>query len=355
MANVYEFNLDGNDDKKIYYSSDPKQVGIMERDWLNNLKKEIALTSEFQHNIVINLTWFKAGWDETEPLRNLVGSLGSKEQVKLWFVGSVDGNYWITYHWIEPYNHFKKEGYTIQFVGYADDHWHSWYPEWFISNNLRVDTNDIMLSNPPSYLYLSYNRKPRIHREWLVNGLIKNNLLDKGWVTFEKGHYPEIDALSGNTDQDKHGVDTRFSRPEDITSLGDLDIWRNSFIIIVSETDHDDPWQFSEKTWKPIFGLRPFLINGHKDLYKILDKLGFYTPKDLFKNNDLDCHYNSVIEQIKSLYNKTPSELYKLWENQYEMLLYNRQRMFEIADSDPTKILNWPQAKEKPHSVPVSA
>lgn len=124
-----------------------------------------------------------------------------------------------------------------------------------------------------------------------------------------------------------------------------MNLWRDSYLTVVSETDHDDPWQLSEKTWKPIFGLRPFLINGRREVYDVLERLGFYTPKDLFKNNDLDCHYESVVKQIKSLYEKTPEQLYQMWEDQYEMLVYNRKRMYEMANSDPKKILNWPQAK----------
>lgn len=348
MKKIYEY--DGRrgevcDDNRLYYTNEPYDVGSMERDWLNNLKTEIAQTSEFEHNVVCNLTWFKANWDETEPLRKLVYGLGPKEHVKIWYVGSVDGNYWITYQNMEFYHHFVKQGYAHSFVGYSGEHWHSWYPEWFVCNNWEFNPEDVLLNNPPNYLYLCYNRKPRIHRTWLMDEIVKNNLLDRGWVTFEKGHYPEIDAKSAETDQDKHTGDTRFSRPEDILSLGDLDIWRNSYMVIVNETDHDDPWQLSEKTWKPIFGLRPFLINGRKEVYEVLERLGFYTPKDLFKNNDLDCSYEKVVQQIKALYEKTPEELYQMWIDQYEMLVYNRKRMYEMSNYEHTKILNWPQAK----------
>ena len=349
---VYEY--DG-DDNRIYYKTPPLEVGKLEREWLNNVKKNIANASEYEHNVLVNLTWFKAGWEETEALRTLVHGVGTKEQVKIWFAGSVDGNYWITHQQFDFYHYFVNQGYAISFVGYSDEHWHSWYPQWFIDNNLHADVNDMMLNNSPKNLYLAYNRKPRIHREWLVKSLIENKLLDRGWVTFEKGHYPEIDAMTGETDQDKHSEDTRYTRPEDILSLGDMSIWRDSYMIVVSETDHDDPWQLSEKTWKPIFGLRPFLINGRREVYNILDRLGFFTPRDLFKNNQLDCHYDSVTKQIQALYNKTPDELHRLWEDQYEMLLYNRKRMFEIANCDPEKILYWPQAKDKPYSVPVLA
>lgn len=359
MITVHEFNnleneiFYGDTQDRIYYTSDPKELGIFEREWLNSLKKEIVEQSTYQHNVLVNLTWFNANWDKTKPLIDLVESLGTSKEVKIWYAGSIDGNYWITYSNMEFYHYLTEKGYTSSFVGFSDEHWHSWLPTWFVDSNLRIDTNKLMLKNDPKNLYLAYNRKPRIHRQWLVDSLKENNLLDRGWITFEQGHYPEIDNKTGETDQEKHSSDVRFTRPEDTCSLGDLNVWQDSYLVVVSETEHDDPWQLSEKTWKPIFGMRPFLINGRREVYKILEKLDLYTPKDFFKNSDLDCHHESVVKQIQALYNKTPEELYELWESQFEMLLYNRQRMFEIANCDPSKILNWPQAKS--YSVPVLA
>jgi len=360
MAKTYEFNnllhqvLYKNTNDVIYYTNPPREIGYFEREWLNSLRMEIETTSEFEHNVIINLTWFNANWEKTEELRNLVYSLGPKENVKLWYAGTIDGNHWITQSNIDFFHQFVKDGYAYSFVGFSDEHWHSWMPQWFVETNLRIDIGELLLNQPPKYLYLAYNRKPKLHREWLINSIIDNKLLDRGWVTYEKGFYPEIDAMTSETDQDKHSSDVRFTRPEDIVSLGDLSIWRDSYMVIVSETDHDDPYQLTEKTWKPIFGLRPFILNGRREVYKILERLGFYTPMDLFKNSKLDAHYENVVEQIKILYSKSPTELYSLWEEQFEMLLYNRQRMFEMANSNPNRILNWPQAKGRPHSVPVS-
>lgn len=351
MIKVYEFT----GDDRIYYTCDPKEIGVLERTWLDNLKKEIKNSSTFKHNVIVNLTWFKAGWEQTEPLRNLIQNLGDKSNVKIWYTGSIDGNDWIKLDYIEIYHYFKKEGYTDSFVGYADEHWHTWYPYWFVKNNTNLDIKKILLDTTPKFLYLSYNRKPKLHRELLVDSLIKENLLEKGWVTYEKNKFPEVDRLSGDTDQEKHSSDLRFSRPEDLTSLGNLSIWRNSYLVIVSETETSDAWQISEKTWKPIFGLRPYVLNSHPNISKILDKLGFFTPADLFKNYKLRGSHTSIIDQIKKLKNLSPTDLHKLWESQYEMLNYNRQRFLELANSDTTKILNWPQAKQKPYSVPVAS
>ena len=359
MAKVYEFNnlenqifYNGTNDV-IYYTNEPKELGIFEREWLNNVKREIAQTSLYEDNVVVNLTWFNANWENAKPLIDLIENLGTGKEVKIWYTSSIDGAHWITYSNMKFYHYLIGKGYSSSFVGFSDEHWHSWIPTWFIDVNLRTDTNELMLNKNPNNLYLAYNRKPKIHREWLVNSLIEHDLLDRGWITYESSHYPQIDVKTGSTDQENHSGDLRFSRPEDVCSLGNLRTWRDSYMVIVSETEHDDPWQLSEKTWKPIFGMRPFLINGSRELYKNLEKLDLYTPKDLFKNVDLDCYYESVVKQIQALYIKTPDELYRLWEDQFEMLLYNRQRMFEIANCDPEKILNWPQAKS--YSVPVLA
>lgn len=344
MSHIYEYG--GN--QKIYYTNEPVELGMLERQWLDSLKDEIQATSSFEHNVLVNLTWFKANWEETAPLRELVSSLGPKEKIKIWYAGSIDGNHWITNTYIEFYHHFVNEGYSYSFVGYSDEHWHTWYPKWFIKSTSNIQIDKLLLVKEPKYLYLAYNRKPKLHRERLVESLIKEKMHSRGWITYEEGKYPEIDSMSANTDQEKHSSDRRFSRPEDLTSVGNLGVWRNSYLVIASETDEADPWQISEKTWKPIFGMRPFLINGNNELYSILDKLGFFTPIDLFKNKNLDCSYTSVVDKIKTLYNLSASELYSLWEDQYEMLLHNRKRMFELAESDPTKILNWPQSKLKP-------
>lgn len=355
MAKVYEFhNLINqvfykNTTDLIYYTGEPRELGIREREWLNHLKKEIATTSTYEHNVLVNLTWINANWDKTAPLATMVKKLGKPNDVKVWYASSIDGGHWITQNNIRVYHYLEAIGYTSSFVGFSGEHWNSWIPSWFVDNNLKVDANSVILNRQPKNLYLAYNRKPRPHREHLVNSLIQNNLLDRGWVTFENGHYPQIDNKTGITDQDKHSSDVRFTRPEDVCSIGDLDVWRDSYLIVVSETDDTDPYQLSEKTWKPIFGLRPFLINGHRDIYKVLERLGLYTPKDFFKNDSIDGNYESVVKQIQALYTKTPEELYDLWAKQFEMLLYNRKRMFEIANTDPTRILNWPQA------VPVLA
>lgn len=317
------------------YNVEPLEVGVYEQEWLSNLKKEIEQYSDVPINLLINCTWIHMGED---VLKFICDTAKDPQNCLIWWVGSVDGIEFIKHQ--HSYKYLELLGYKHTWVGNAYDHFHTWYPRWIIKDN------DLTLVDliEPTYLFLSYNRKPRPWREDLVKKLISHGLHLKGFITFEEGVFPEIDNMSKNHDQHLHTQDRRFSRPEDITTLGSLDIWNHSYSVIVSETEISDSWQISEKTWKPIMGLRPFFLNSNKGIIYILEKLGFYTPAMLFDNPKLnDCFIEDIIEQLKAIEN--PMELYN---KQLDMLKHNQKRFIEIANSDPTKILNWP------HSVPVA-
>jgi hypothetical protein len=339
---------------KIFYCAEPHSIGIKERQFIDDIKNEVVHKSNYETNLVINITWFDA-WDPkiTDPIIEWVLKFGSPYHIKVWICGSVDGTDWFTH--VPLYRWFNERGYKLEFVGFGPDHWYSWIPAWLARNNKDIPDINYYLKNDFKYLYLCYNRKPRENRIELVKQLISNHLLGRGWVTFDRGHFVEVDNRTGDTDQDKHTSDLRWSRPEDLMSCGDLNTWRDCYSVIVTETEHSDPWQLSEKTWKPILGLRPFLLNSHSGVINVLNKLGLYTPVDFFNNTQLDGSIKSVINQLKILALKTPEELHALWLKQLPMLEYNRKRIFEIEAQDPSLVLNWSQAKPKPHSVPVSA
>jgi len=315
----------------IVYGAEPKILGQAERQWLDNLKIEIGNTSTYPINVLINLTWLHPP-DELSLL-NLISDTGTKDNTKLWFAGSVDGTDWI--RGAKSFKYLQSQGYEYEFVGNANDHFNAWMPNLLLQyNNLsKVTLVDA------KYLFLSYNRKPRPWRKELVNRLIDNELHTKGFITFEAGVFPIIDLQTAQYDQELHTEDLRFTRPEDILTLGNLEIWNNSYSVIVSETEISDSCHLSEKTWKPLLGLRPYFLNSNPGVAKILDRLGFYTPGKLFNNPKLDsCSINTIISQLKSIENS--SELYN---SQLDMLIHNQNRFIEIANSDPTKILNWPQ------------
>lgn len=326
MTNVLEYGK--------FYGAEPRIIAKTEAIWFENLKKEISQTSDYPNNIVINCTWINIG----EDMLNFIFQNGKPDTTKIWFAGTVDGVHFL--HHTHSFKYLQLTGWNIEFVGNSMSHFHTWFP------SLMFKFNDFSSITNPSckYLFLSYNRKPRPWREELVKTLIENNLHTKGFITFEEGHFPEIDIITKEYDQNLHTTDLRYSRPEDILTIGNMDVWNDSYSVIVSETEIYDPWQLSEKTWKPLMGLRPYFLNTHPNVVKILERLDIYTPAMLFKNAKLDsCSITEIINQLNSIDNPV-----NLYQSQIDMLKHNQKRFFEIAESDPTKILNWP------NQVPVS-
>jgi hypothetical protein len=332
------------------YSSNPQEIRRYETSWIENLKNEISIKSIYPYNFLINLTWFphKGG---LEYIQMILSNNHKPETCKIWLCGSIDAVNWITRS--DFYLGLVEERFDISLVGYDLENWHSWFPNALYNNNQNIDTTLTSIK----HLYLSYNRKPKPHRFELVQQLIDNNLLSSGYVTYEKGIFPAVDAMTGNTEQDwfekvknldpanypEHCSDYRFSRPEDIFSLGDLDIWNRSYCIIVSETNVDEKYHLTEKTWKPIIGKRPFVLNTDPSATHVLEKLGFYTPAMLFDFKELDdCNISSIIKLLLKLQKYNNNKLYYLYKKQEPMLEHNYRRFVEIATSDPTKILDCP-------------
>lgn len=339
MPKIYEY-----DEKELYYTAEPRSIGITERLWLDNLKVDILKHTDVEHNILVNITWFRGNMPDLVKFLNYVISISQiPEEVKIWFSGTVDGMDWFIHFPLVPF--LQGNRYKVSFVGFAKEHWHSWMPNWFYNYNININEQDLKLSENFKYKFLSYNRKPREHRLKLVSSIINLNLLEHGWVTFDNDHFAEVDKLSGESDQNLHTSDLRWSRPENLTSLGDLERWNNSYAIIVSETEIFDSYQISEKTWKPIFGLRPFLLNANVGVTPLLKKLGFYTPDVLFQRPYLNGDTNTVIQLLMEFSKMSNSEIYKMYQNQLPMLIHNRNRFIEIATMDQTNILNWSQAK----------
>lgn len=309
-----------------FYTAEPHIIGEYEQKFIEKLKQEILATSAYESNLIINLTWLEPNDPNVIPWlnRNAI-----PKSTKLYVVGLVDGMHWFTQ--TKTFHDLQEMKSIMEFIGFSPNNWRSFIPS--LMNQYSVE--ELALDNDPTYAYLAYNRKSRPHRYTITKLLIDNNLIDRGYITFQKGNFDIIDQRTGETDQHLHTSDLRYSRPEDLFTLGNMDIWKKTYSVLVSETEATDPWQLSEKTWKPILGLRPFVHNGNEQLYKVLHKLNLYTPADLFKNTRLN---NSdpitLIEHFKWLNQKSPKELYELYCDQYFMLKHNRNIFLELASKE---------------------
>jgi hypothetical protein len=105
-------------------------------------------------------------------------------------------------------------------------------------------------------------------------------------ITVDTDFDPEqgINDEFGNMGTDEGTVSRKIKN--DIFSLGDLHNWNRSLLCIVTETEfsNTNPSNFfmSEKTWKPVLGLRPFFVYGQPRLRDYLKEQGFDIFEDIF-------------------------------------------------------------------------
>jgi len=187
------------------------------------------------------------------------------------------------------------------------------------------------------YLFLNYNRKPHAHRVALVREFEQNNIINLGCTTLGGSSYTVGDVDSDYLDSGATDIVGDIGIPNDIYSLGRLDIWQRAFINIVSETQFSNNSRFlSEKTFKPIIGLRPFIINGNPQIYTWLQDAGFDCFEDIFpvqeliRSPNVETSHKLIVDTVKTFNNKDLMQLYK---SLLPRLVNNQTHFYEYADS----------------------
>lgn len=311
-----------------------------------------------QRNLLINTTWFGPqftnhnGWTRVEAL------FAAGEQYDNLFLLSV----------IDPMYLMERDivkiqtGLNIQntyYIGmYADSEFEWNFHSFTTAQKAPNYTEEELLPTQFNKAFLLYQRKPRPHRLELTKRIIEENLLDHGIVTLGANDNHNYDWTEGmeipmvlTIDDDpanyKHnGTLVEFSGiPNDLVSLGRLDIWKTCFLNVVSETEFesDKPRFITEKMWKPIIGLRPFIIHGQTDSYKWLRNNGFYTFNHYWPEIDIENNpdvHATTIQVLAHLSKKTTSELMMLYNTMLPELKHNRIRFFEFAKEQQYKMNN---------------
>ena len=309
-----------------------------------------------QKNILINVTWLgpQFGNDCWNKLENLNESFDNvfwlaavdpvtvnKEQRKLI---NKRLNAKQVYEIGCSFNHGKYSFNTGAIASYQD------FP--------KYTTEELKLTNI-KYKYMCLNRKPKPHRIQLVNELYNHELQDFGLITLGKDdveydvteglnvrHYLTIKDDNASDYFKEQSYSSFGGVPFDVCSLGKINIWQQHMLNIVSETEFRpwDPMFVTEKTWKPIFGLRPFIINGQPQIYKWLRTNGFKTFTHLFDIELEDVNEKQIIKNtgiaVEQWCKMNTQQLQSLYQTIYPDLLHNRDRFFEFAKEQIHKMEN---------------
>jgi hypothetical protein len=310
----------------IYGGFNPAwQAGQLERELvdlltqnINNryphLKKVVAVTSWHEPALLVeqiqqinpDITFLCSFTDPLGPIENLIDQIPGHVTL----VGYVDGEYFFDFWAVACAKFFKA--YTVE------------------------ELKPVQLDN----LFLNYNRKPHRHRIELVRLLEESNLLDQGCVTLGNSQYTVGDKHDHYQSYGANDVVGDVGIPNDVYSLGQLKIWNASFVNVVSETQYEFSKNvfLSEKIFKPIIGLRPFVINGSPGIYRLLKRAGFDCFDDLFPVKELEDenyyngwkfnNHNYIIESLNNFNDKNLLDIYyQIWPR----LLHNQNLFYAYA------------------------
>jgi hypothetical protein len=178
--------------------------------------------------------------------------------------------------------------------------------------NFQAYTNDELTLNPVAKKFMCLNRKPHAHRQILIHYL--KQVKEQGYFTTGAEH-TLVDADIGD-----HPI------PNDLYTLGDIATWQNSYLNVVTETTfNNDDFFISEKTWKPVIGLRPFFVYGQPKLRQYLKDQGFDTFEDIIDYASLA---GETEHEYAELAVKTINSLIVNFSPRFQQRLINNQHRF---------------------------
>jgi hypothetical protein len=207
--------------------------------------------------------------------------------------------------------------------------------------------------------FLCYQRKPRVWRVDFADLARKNDLLgngimtlgaktedDYGWsegriwepMTLDESHEPYKD--DGQDNPTHYG-----GIPNDLVTVGSLDVWNRCFLYISSETVFNqwEPLFANERIWKSMIGLRPFVVQGNPDTYKWLEGHGFKTFNQYWphvKMEDSKTVLDDIIQVLKFLDTKSAEEKMVMYNDMLPALKHNKNRFYEFSREQKHKMEN---------------
>lgn len=232
-------------------------------------------------------------------------------------------------------------------------------------NELVAITNDI---KPKPYRYLCLNGGGRQMRLFFLGELFRNDLnkyglisyLDKYRIPIDYGRYTNHNISEESWHREWLNTLEPIILDTQIYQTG----WHNrgmtasnyldSYINIVTETAPDEPSFFiTEKIFKPIVNLQPFIIVGDHGSLSYMHSLGYETFPEIFDESydnieDTPLRIKKLIEQVQKICYLDDDILHNLYESVYEKLKYNRNHFLNKSHSIEIDILLNKMIKAQP-------
>jgi hypothetical protein len=224
------------------------------------------------------------------------------------------------------------------------------------STIVKEDDVDMNRIRPHKFLFMNRRLRPQriILLSLLGSEFINQNLVSYDMKLFERendlsffSHHLKTSHLAINAFREFQNI---FKSQRKTIDYDDLEsVWGfnfenkepylDTYIHILSETNfYETGLYLSEKTWKPIGHLQPFIMVNKPGALKELHRLGFktFTP---FINESYDDIQNDtermefIYSEIMRLNSLSFEEIHEWYKSIWDILIYNRNLLFEYADN----------------------
>jgi len=323
------------------------QYGPEEKHIFDSTVQQVASAFPNDRNLVINTTWFGSQFENKEYKR----AMSFTHDFDNLFLLSVIDPVYLTSEDLDSI--VKKYNIkNIYRIGMFENSPYEWNFHGLIGKDLMPKyTEDQVVMQEPKYLYMLYQRKPRLHRVEITEILRLRDLLKYGIVTLggpQEGvdwqggiqswepitieDYPENYLHNGSHD-DFAGI------PNDLVTLGRLDLWQNHFLNVISETVFDEwePLLVTEKMWKATIGLRPYIVHGNPKTYAWMRNHGFKTFNQYWSHIPAETQgpHDTVWQVLEHLQTQ---DLTSMYSDMLADLRYNKERFYEFSAEQEYKM-----------------
>jgi hypothetical protein len=287
--------------------------------------------------VIINNTWY-SDWAHAQT----VESLKENRPDRIVLVAMIDA---ANCH----ADRFQEFADDIRSVGYYAgpdeiDFWALAVKRW-----IRIPDGDLLDHGTVDTAFMCLNRKPHWHRQRLYDAIVAAGIVDQGLVSMgaridgelAQRSLPQDTGVSDLNLNPNPGVE-QTGIVNDIMSLGHPDNWRRIFLDVITETQFNlRRTRFvSEKIYKPIMGMRPFLVHARDGAVPWLTQRGFEPYVADFQDiTDLDLGLPGNTLPFLCVLCAQPRSY---WQSKLvalrEKIFYNRNRFDLYVEEVHTKI-----------------
>lgn len=219
-----------------------------------------------------------------------------------------------------------------------------------------VDYSDLDDSKIRNKKFIMFNRRMREQRVLLIS-LLGKSFIEKNYISYDFAHACDeahIDFFIPRIDESlvNHGLEnmrelllelpkSKIDFDDVINTMGfgceDKGPYLDSYIHILSETNFSEPGvYFSEKTWKPIINLQPFISVNYYNSLHYLKSLGLKTFSPFIDESydlieDDTKRMEAIYKEIIRLNSLPIGEIHEWYYSIIDDLKYNREIMFQYT------------------------